>query len=161
MATKKEITAQYIDFIAEEVINKFGGSYQNKQNFGKSWRQEMPYRLEIERFIIDRTKIFLRLLDVCDSGNINTMYKVCYNISEHVSKYLVKKSSDLTRKEVTDQVLQNIFLRSNFFISKFKKSYKRPIDMSNERFVVTNPGVIAMYKSIQMIQLAKFQQPTK
>jgi len=148
MATTKIITAQYISFIADEVIDKFGGSYQNIQTLGKTWRQQMPYNPATEEFILQQSNLFLRLLDVRDQGNFNMMYKVCFNIADHVSKYIVKKSPDLDRRTVTDKVLNDIFFNSERFVSKFKKAYKRPIDLTDERYVAYNPGVVAMYRAI-------------
>ena len=153
MASTKVITARYIDFIADEVINKFGGSYQNVQTLGKTWRQQMPYNPATEEFILQQSNLFLRLLDIRDQGNFNMMYKVCYNIAEHVSKYIVKKSPELTRKAVTDKVLNDIFLNSERFVAKFKKAYKRPIDMNDAGYVASNPGVIAMYMAINAKQM--------
>lgn len=152
MASTKVITAQYINFIAEEVIDNFGGSYQNIQTLGKTWRQQMPYNPATERFILKQTSLFLRMLDIRDLGNFNMMYKVCYNIADHISKYLAKKSPDLTRKVVADKVLNDIFFESEYFVPRFQKSYKRPIDMENEHFVATNPGVVAMYQAIKSKQ---------
>lgn len=148
MASVKVITAQYIEFIAKEVIAQFGGSYQNYQTCGKSWRQKMDYNVRTERFIMDKTRVFLRLLDIHDLGNLNAMYKVCYNISEHLSKYIAKKSPDVSRAMVTEDLLNKLFFDFDLFKSRFKKSYKRPIDTSNAEYVKCNPGVIAMYKAI-------------
>ena len=75
-------------------------------------------------------------------------YKVCYNIAEYLSKYLIKKSPDLTRAVVTDDLLKQLFLNSDRFVAKFRKAYKRPIDLSNQQYVANNPGVIAMYKAV-------------
>lgn len=152
MASKEVITAKYIQFIATEVIQKFGGSYQTYQTIGRVWRQRMDYNQQVENFIIDRTRVFLRLLNECDRGNINLMYKVCGNIAEYLSKYMVKKSPDLLRKDVTNALLHKFFLDSSLFIEKFKKAYKRPIDLQNIKYVQTNPGVVAMYKAINAKQ---------
>lgn len=149
MASTKVITAQYINFIAEEVIDNFGGSYQNYQTLGKTWRQQMPYNPATERFILKQTSLFLRMLDIRDLGNFNMMYKVCYNIADHISKYLAKKSPDLTREVVADKVLNDIFFESEYFVPRFQKSYKRPIDIENKHFVANNPGVVAMYQAIK------------
>ena len=153
MANTKVITAQYIDFIADKVIDKFGGSYQNVQTLGKTWRQQMPYSSNTEEFILQQSNMFLRLLDVRDQGNFNMMYKVCYNIADYVSKYIVRKSPELTRKVVTDKVLNDIFFNSERFVTKFNKAYKRPIDMNNTGYVAANPGVIAMYRAINAKQM--------
>ena len=151
MATTRVITAQYIEYIGDKVIDKFGGSYRNYQTDGKIWRQQMPYSPAIEDFLFYQTDLFLRLLDIRDQGNFNMMYKVCFNISDHLSKYLVKKSPELNRKFVTDMVLHKIFLDSDRFKIRFRKSYRRPIDLENTKYVACNPGVIAMYKAVNSL----------
>ncbi len=152
MATVKAITYQYVSFIGHEMVEKFGGSYQTYESMGKLWRQKMDYNPQVEEFAITQSNLFLRLLDVRDQGNFNLMYKVCYNIAEHLSKYVVKKSPDLTRKAVTDDLLKKLFLNSGRFVAKFKAAYKRPINMDDARYVASNPGIIAMYKAVNGMQ---------
>ena len=152
MASTGQITARYIEFIAKEVIDQFGGSYQNYETHGKVWRQQMSYNKAVGDFIMRKTALFLDLQDIRDLGNLNMMYKVCYNIAEHLSKYFVKQSPDLTRKLVTTNLLNQLFFDSNRFVRKFQKIYKRPIDVTDTRFVAKNPGVVAMYNAIQAKQ---------
>lgn len=152
MATSKQITANYIEFIGKQVVDNFGGSYQNFETLGKVWRQNLPYSADLENFVMVKTDLFLRLLDNNEQNNFNMMYNVCYGIAEHLSKYLIKKSPEMTRKKATQQVVNNIFFDSVRFVEKFKKIYKHPIDMTNTGYVVSNPGVIAMYNSIQAKQ---------
>ena len=149
MANTKVITAQYIDFIADRVIDKFGGSYQNHETTGRVWRQKMDYLPQIEEALIFDTKLFLRTLDVRDQGDLNMMYNVCRNIADWLSKYLVKKSPDLTRERVTDNVLSEIFLKSPHFVNRFNKIYKRPLNLEDAHWVECNKGVVAMYISVQ------------
>ncbi len=151
MASTKVITAKYIDFIAQDVIDKFGGSYQTFDTMGKTWRQKMEYKPIVEDTIIFDTKVFLRNLDLCDQGNLNMMHNVCYNISEHLSKYLVKKSPDLTRETVINDLLNTLFFNSPHFVSIFKKAYRRPL-FNDPKWCEHNRGVIAMYNAIQQRQ---------
>ena len=148
MANTAQISGRYFEFIATEVVNEFGGSYQNYQTAGKIWRQQFSYNKETEDFIMAKTRLFLRTQDIRDLGNFNMMYKVCYNISEHLSKYLVKKSPDLSQAAVTDHVLNEIFFDSDTFVRRFKKAYKKPIDTTNVKWAQCNPGIVAMYKAI-------------
>ena len=152
MASTGAIISQYVNFIGNEVVNKFGGSYQTYESMGRLWRQKMDYDPKVEEFAVLQSKLFLRLLDIRDQGNFNMMYKVCYNIAEYLSKYIVKKSPELTRAKVTDTLLDELFLHSDRFVAKFNKAYKRPIDMSDARYMASNPGVIAMYKAIHGMQ---------
>ena len=148
MASTAQISGRYFEFIATEVVNEFGGSYQNYQTAGKIWRQQFSYSKKTEDFIMHKTRLFLRTQDICDIGNLNMMYKVCYNISKHLSQYLAKKSPDLSQKAVADEVLNKIFFDSDTFVYRFKKSYKKPIDTKNVKWVQSNPGVVAMYNAI-------------
>ena len=152
MAYANKVTGQYIDFIANEVITKFGGSYQTVETLGKTWRQKMEYRPDIEIFITDRTNDFLNLLDSKVLSNFNIMYQATYNISDHLSKYLAKKSPDVTKRQVAQEFHNKIFFNSPKFINKFNRIYKKPIDLSNEEYVAANAGVIAMYRSVRAMQ---------
>ena len=152
MATSKQITANYIEYIGKEVVDNFGGSYQNFETLGKTWRQTLPYSANLESFVMTKTDLFLRLLDNNEQNNFNMMYNVCYGIAEHLSKYLIKKSPEMTRKKATQQVVNSIFFDSARFIERFKKLYKRPINTENVGYVVSNPGVLAMYRAIQAKQ---------
>lgn len=149
MATTDKIIADYIEFIGKEVVDTFGGSYQNYQTLGKEWRQKIGYTPTIENFIINKTNLFLRLQSVRDKNNFNMMYNLCYDISDHLSNYIVKKSPDLTKKAATNIVWNKIFFNSKAFQARFKKKYKRPIDLSNKEYCKTNPGVVSMYLMIR------------
>ena len=149
MANANVIFKEYEQTIAKQVIDTFGGSYQTYETLGKTWRQKMDYNPSVESFVLLKTRTFLRGLEQRDKSNINMMYSVCYKISDHLSKYLVKKSPDLTRKTAQDDVMNKIFFNFDLFINKFKHTYRKPINMTNEQYVASNPGVIAMYKAIQ------------
>ena len=146
-----QIIWKYVNYIADDVVNKFGGSYQTKESLGKSWRQQMEYNINVENAVIQDTKVWLRLLDNRDQGNLNLMYGVCYDISEHLSKYMVKKSSDLTVEKVTNELLNTLFFNSPHFVSIFKKAYRRPLS-NDPKWCERNRGVIAMYNAIQQRQ---------
>ena len=152
MNATQQIFSEYIKFIGDKVVTEFGGSYQNYQTMGKIWRQQLNYTPAAEDFIIRQTKYFLIMVNDRYQKNFNMMYKVCTNIAEHLSKYLVKKSPDLTRKVVAERVLKTIFLESDRFIAKFKSMYKKPIDTSNPGYVISNPGIMAMLNTINNIK---------
>ena len=143
------ITKEYTTFIGGEVVGEFGGSYQNFQTLGSVWRQKLGYSKSIEDFIMVKTRLYLRLLSDKDTNNFNMMYKVCFNIADYLSKYLAKKSPDITRKNAADEVLNKIYFNSPLFVNKFKKVYKRPVDESNPHYVAANTGIIAMSRHLK------------
>ncbi len=145
MPNKKVIVAKYIDFIADAVVGQYGGSYQTVQSLGSQWRQKMEYRPEIEDFIVQKTKLFLNVLPDNIQSNFNVLYLSCMDMADWVSKYVAKKSPDVKRADVKNQVMDAIFYKSVLRRQKFKKVYRKPIDLTNQQWVAANPGVVAMY----------------
>jgi len=150
MSTVKQSTAEYIEFIGKEVIGEFGGSYQNYETLGKTWRQNLDYSKKVENFLMERTKLFVCLMEERDRVDFNLMYKLSYSIGDYLSKYLVKeKKPEITRKKVTEKVVGQLFFESDRLVAKFRNTYKKPLDTSNAGYVASNPGVFAMYNFLQ------------
>ena len=149
------ITAEYVKFIGTEVINNFGGSYQNYETTGKEWRQKIDYNPVIEDFVICKTNLFLRTRPANVQSDFNMMYNVCYNISDHLSEYLVKKSPDLTRKAAINNVWNKIFFNSKAFQVRFKQTYKRPIDLADKEYCKANQGIVSMYLAVKKARKCK------
>ena len=151
MATVKQSTGEYIEFIGREVVGKFGGSYQNFETLGKTWRQDMDYSEKIEKFLLERTKFFVGvIMSNRDNVNLNLMYKLSYSIGDYLSKYLIKEPNPtITRKKATEKVVGQLFFESERLISKFKSTYKKPLNFSDEKYVASNPGIFAMYNFLQ------------
>lgn len=144
MAKTRQITAEYIEYISQEVVENFGGSYQTYETMGKTWRQELGYKPVIETFVFNKTNLFLHLLDKRDRHDLNSMYNVCDRISNYLSEYLVKKTKILTKDEIKQDYMEQIYFKNNVFVNAFKRRAKRPIDTTNENYVKTNPGVVKM-----------------
>lgn len=145
MAKTKQITAEYIKYISQEVVENFGGSYQTYETMGKIWRQELGYKPAVETFVFNKTNLFLHLLDKRDRHDLNSMYNVCDKISNYLSEYLVKKTKILTKDEIKQDSMEKIYFNNNVFVKAFNnKISKRPIDMTNENYVRSNPGVVKM-----------------
>jgi hypothetical protein len=149
MPNKKVIVAKYIDFIADAVVGQYGGSYQTVASLGKQWRQKMDYKPGVETFIIEKTKLFLNVLPDNVQSNFNVLYLSCQDMADWVSKYIAKKSPDVKRADVKNQVMDEIFYNSVLRRQKFKKVYRKPIDLNDEQWVAANPGVVAMYQRLQ------------
>lgn len=147
MPTPKQITAQYIENISKEVINNFASSYQTYQSSGGTWRQEIEYKPFIEKFVFEKTGLFLVLLDKRDRHDLNFMYNVCYDISNYLAKYLVKKSPDLTEKSVQEYALKKIYFNNNMFVNVYKtKRAKRYVNNMNAEYKKINKGIVEMAK---------------
>ena len=49
----------YKNFIVKEFVDKFGGSYQTAQGMKDIWREAFIYTSKCEKFLIEKTIIFL------------------------------------------------------------------------------------------------------
>ena len=149
MIKAQELLLEYMDFIGPEVLTTFGAPHQTYETLRRAWRYEIPYKPEIEEFLVLKTKVFLHLLPANYRNNLNIMYQLCNKITDHLSKYIVKKDPNLSRAEIEADLMQKIFYHNHSFINKFKRSYAKIIDMNNTFFVGKNPGVIALYQSLK------------
>jgi len=149
MSKIEQIITDYQEFIDMEVIDNFGGSYQNYQTLGNVWRQKMNYAKPIEDFVIFKTKLFIRLLDKSEKNNLNMMYKVCNNMADYVAEYTAKKSADLTSVSAKEDIMKHIFFDSGLFVSRFKQVYaNRQVNESSRG----NRGTIEMAKYLKFLQ---------
>ena len=150
MATQAQLFARYSDFIATELLKKYGGSYQTTQTFSKLWRQQLEYHQSVEDFILATTRVFLLMLPTDTRHNMNLMYTLCYNIADYLSKYTAKKSQEITRKEAATQILEQTFFKLSTPV--FKRIYKKPVNTDNPNYVNSNPGIIAMLEHLNSQQ---------
>lgn len=139
----------YMIEISKDVIDQFGGSYQTYETLSKTWRKEFEYRESIEQFLFMRTKLFLRQLDPRIQGNFNVIYTLCDQIATYQSKYTMKKTPYIARETAKEEIMKKIFFEFDKYTVSFQKQYKKPIDMTNEAYVKSNPGIIAMYQYLQ------------
>ena len=152
MATSYQLNMEYIEHISKEVIYEFGGSYQTYDSLKHTWRKEMDYRTDIEDFIMLKTRLFVNTKNVTVHHNFNVMYLTCDYISKYLAPYLVKKAPRLSTKQVAEDVLNSLFLKSPNFVERFKKKYKKPIDIEKPGYAPANPGIVAMYKAINNLE---------
>ena len=109
--TGKQILDQYVVYIATAVIKEYGGSYQNFQTMGETWRKKIPYNSIAEDFILYQTDLFLISLKNRNCNDFNLMYKVCDDISKYLALYLARKLNDDVSKEVLNDVLAKVLDR--------------------------------------------------
>jgi len=53
-----KIFGGYAEHITDAVLDKFGGSYANRQEFRNTWRVKFPYNVECVEFIMQETRTF-------------------------------------------------------------------------------------------------------
>jgi len=122
---------EYKDYIVQEFIDAFGGSYQTAANMKDVWRDSFIFRPECEKFLLKKTKMFLFFLD---NKHINKspcfLRTLIGKISEYLSKYICKKG--ISRNTCTQQLIKLLFTDDSYTQNKIK-SYQREIAVSRRR----------------------------
>ena len=150
--TSRKIFGEYTKYITDVVLDEFGGSYANRQEYRNTWRVRFPYAAECEAFIMQKSRTFLRTLPDCNLRDLNFSYSLCQNIADYLSKYMAKKtenngkSKNKNKESMKQYLLKELFFDFPVFVANFKKRYKKPLDMANDDWVNANPGVVVMAK---------------
>ncbi len=150
--TSRKIFGEYTKYITDAVLDEFGGSYANRQEYRNTWRVRFPYAAKCEAFIMQKSWTFLRTLPDCNLRDLNFSYSLCQNIADYLSKYMAKKienngnSKNKNKESMKQYLLKELFFEFPVFVANFKKRYKKPLDMANDDWVNANPGVVVMAK---------------
>ena len=103
----------YKNFIVQEFIDKFGGSYQTSSGMMDIWRNAFVFRPECEDFLMEKTKMFLFLLDNNhDHKSPHFLKSLIGKISEYLSVYICKKG--VKRNTCTQQIKQILFDKNRY-----------------------------------------------
>lgn len=143
---------RYTEYITDAVLDEFGGSYTNRQEYRNTWRVQFPYTAECDAFIMQKSRTFLRTLPDCNLRDLNFSYSLCQNIADYLSKYMAKKienngnSKNENKESMKQYLLKELFFDFPVFVVNFNKRYKKPLDMANDDWVNANPGVVVMAK---------------
>lgn len=99
-AFASESFGQYKERIAREFIDKFGGSYQRYEEIGDNWRKIYQYAQECEKFLKERTIIFLGTLPerngLCRSPRF--LKNLIAQISEYLSVYVSQQFENASQE---------------------------------------------------------------
>lgn len=66
-AENERIMAQYRPYITKKVLDRYGTSFQNAENLGDSWRDNILYSPAVEEFLVLETRVFIRLYTNTDN----------------------------------------------------------------------------------------------
>lgn len=114
----------YKEYIVKELVDAFGGSYQNAQSMKDVWRTAFVYTPECERFLIKKTNLFVFLMS---GENRTTQGPVFFKnliglISEYLSVYISKKG--ISRNDCTKELTERFFDK-NSHVQSVIKNYMR------------------------------------
>lgn len=92
---------EFVRFISEKVIKKFGASYETQSELRNSWRDKYEYRAETEKYLIRKTKLFIETLDSKAAKNydLGFLHAVVRKMADYLSRYTKRKRPDMLRRE--------------------------------------------------------------
>lgn len=110
----------YKDFIVQEFVDKFGGSYQTAEGMKGIWRNAFVYRPECEKFLIEKTKMFLFLLENNhDNKSPYFLRNLVSAICDYLSVYVCKKG--IKRNDCVHQLRQVLLFKNTYVQSQINK----------------------------------------
>lgn len=123
-------------FITEQFVEKFGKSYMTVENVGNKWRTQVDYSIEAEHFLIEKSKLFLRMLDTKDSDNLNPQFlcSVIKSMADYLSKYTMRalipaNSKDCdekqARKEAERFLFEVLYINNSYIKNLLEKSHRK------------------------------------
>ena len=121
--------AQYIDYIAESIITKYGKSYQRAEDIKDNWRKTVEYSPECEEFLITKSKHFLRLFPITSRDYKSPVFlrSIIGLISEYLSVYSARKG--VTNRNICTAEIRNKLYSDNPHVNLEMNRYIR----QNER----------------------------
>lgn len=110
--------ADFIKFITEAVIAKYGPSYATPQSMGNKWREQIAYATEIEQFLIAQSRLYLRVTNFGDESKATNpaFLKALVNeMADYLSKYTMRAKEGMLRKDA-EKALKRALFDNNSYI---------------------------------------------
>lgn len=101
--------AVFTRYITILFLDNFGSSYMTQESVRNRWRAECDYKPEAEKFLILKSRTYLRMLDLTDSNSTNPVFlKSLTNLmADYLSAYTMR--SDKTRKHATQDLKKELY----------------------------------------------------
>lgn len=101
--------SNYVNFIVDEIIKEYGKSYQRAEDIKDNWRQTLEYSQEREEFLINKSKLFLRLFPTSSRDFQSPVFLkgIIGLISEYLSIYSARKgvkNRNICTAEIRDKL---------------------------------------------------------
>ena len=111
----------YKEYMANEFINEFGGSYQTVEKSGDSWRKTFEYTPKREDFIKFKSKIFLRMLPANNKiyAHPHFLSVLTYDICNYLAHYIIRKDKNLNVVDTAKELYSELY--TNNSLIKYKQ----------------------------------------
>ncbi len=103
-------------FISEQVIEKYGSSYETQEELRNSWRDKYEYRAEIEKFLIRKANLFIRTLNsrLPSSSDLGFLHALVREIADYLSRYTMRKKPCMLRKEAIRELESELWDNNSY-----------------------------------------------
>ena len=121
--------SNYVDYIVDEIIKKYGKSYQRAEDIKDNWRKTLEYFPECEEFLITKSKHFLRLFPITSRDYKSPVFlrSIIGLICEYLSVYSARKG--VTNRNICTAEIRNKLYTDNPHVNLEMNRYIR----QNER----------------------------
>ncbi len=133
-ATSKQF-ANFSQYITNLFLADFGKSYMTQENVRNRWRAECDYKPEAEKFLILKSRTYLRMLDSRDSKSKdpNFLNALTNLMADYLSAYTMRAGK--TRKHATKDLKTALYTENPYIQNlladqeqRRKEGYKRTPD---------------------------------
>ena len=97
----QQLFAKYVEEIREKIIAEHGPSYMTVAEVGNKWRDQIAYKKEAEQFLIEQTKLFIRMLDKKVPAYTNPKFLEAFvnEAVDYLSRYTMRGSGLVRNQE--------------------------------------------------------------
>ena len=142
--------SNYVNYIVDEIINKYGKSYQRAEDIKDNWRKTLEYTPECEQFLIAKSKHFLRLFPTTSRDFSSPVFfsNLVGLISEYLSLYSARKGVK-NRNICTAEIRNKIYLDNPH------------VNLEMNRYIRQNERTWGLQQKLKREKMRAKKQPKK
>ena len=136
-AENERIMAQYRPYITKKVLDRYGTSFQNAENLGDSWRDNILYSPAVEEFLVLETRVFIRLYTNTD--NLWAIRALVKMISGYLAVF-VQMAPDTGSLNRARKKLKHLLFDESDFVQHIINQKKAEHDQPAQSTRLPSPG---------------------
>lgn len=130
-AENERIMAQYRPYITKKVLDRYGTSFQNAENLGDSWRDNILYSPAVEEFLVLETRVFIRLYTNTD--NLRAIRALVKMISGYLAVF-VQMAPDTGSLNRARKKLKHLLFDESDFVQHIINQKKAEHDAARAKY---------------------------
>ena len=130
-AENERIMARYRLYITKKVLDRYGASFQNAENLGDSWRDNILYSPDVEEFLVLETRVFIRLYT--DTDNLWAIRALVKMISGYLAVF-VQMAPDTGSLNRARKKLKHLLFDESDFVQHIINQKKAEHDAARAKY---------------------------